>query len=305
MKRTWCYAALLAAMVSGCSSDDETAGMDSTEIKVGATVYGAVTKAPVTTGDEFTAAITAFEGTSTPTDWKATPSWTNSVTLTAAETAAGNKTPLNTSKTYPEGKNVYMAAWHPDIASKDGVVTFKKTGTEDVMWGGIVNGNKTTQVGPFAFTHALTQLVFKVQATEAYLAANTGKAIKAIEVQDGQYAQSITIGDGAITYATAANIPVPGAPETPQELTSTLVTFGEPLMIKALDGVKVKVQYGDDSYSNEVTINNAETNKSLKAEAGSSHLISLSFQANGEVAIQGTASVAPWKVGAEGSGTIE
>lgn len=305
MKQSWICSALLAVTMCGCSSDDGMTGNGGdAEIKIGATVYGTITKAPVTTGDEFTAAITAFEGTSEPIDWTVTPNWQNSVTLTAAETSAGNKVPLNTSKTYPINGNVYMAAWHPDIASVGGVVTFKKTGTEDIMWGGIVNGSKMKPVGAFAFTHALTQLVFQVQASDAYM-GNSPKAVKAIKVQGAQYAQSMTIKDGGITYAPAAEVPVPGAPETPLALTTTLVKFGEPLMINTLDGVKVKITYGDDTVSKEITIKNTKDQQPLKALAGNSHLISLVFQKSGEVTIEGTASVAPWKQGAEGSGTVE
>ena len=303
MRLTWLCAASLAVMVCGCSSDDETTGTNGAEIKVGATVYGTVTKAPVTTGDEFTAAITAFEATANPSDWTAAPTWQNAITLTASETVTGDKVPLNTSKTYPTNGNVYMAAWHPNIASASGVVTFAKDGTEDVMWGGIVNGSKITPVGAFAFTHALTQLIFQVQASDAYL-AGTPKAVKAINVQSAQYPESMTIADGTVTYATAAAISVPGV-ENPLTLTNTLVKFGAPLMIKALDGVKVKILYSDDTSSSEIVIKNTSDQQPLKALAGNSHLISLVFQKNGEVVIEGSASVAPWQEGAAGSGTVE
>lgn len=296
------YAVLLAVLMSGCSSNEEN-GQGSVEIKVGATVSGAVTKAPVTTGESFTAAITAFEGTTgQPSDWTAAPAWVNSITLVASETATGTSVPLNVSKVYPNTGNVYMAAWHPDIESVSGVVTFKKTGTEDVMYGGIVTGSKTVPAGSFAFKHALTQLNFQVQASDGYLEANTGKQITGIQVLSAAYPNTMTIADGKITYAATADIAVPGVEAT--ELTKTVTKIGEPLMVGALDGVQVKVTYQDGTFSKVIAITDASTKENLKALAGYSHLITLSFLKTGEVAIEGTATVAPWQVGASGNGSV-
>lgn len=301
MKQVWMYAALLAAVMSSCSSSEE-GGIQTSEIKVGATVSGAITKAPVVTGDSFTAAITAFEGTTTPSSWTAAPAWQNSITLVAAETATGTSVPLNVSKVYPTTGNVYMAAWHPNIASVSGVVTFQQTGTEDVMYGGIVSGSKTVPVGAFSFTHALTQLNFQVQASDGYLTANPGKKITKIEVIGASYPKTMTIADGAVTYETAATLPVPGIISTP--LAKEVTKIGEPFMVKALDDVKVKVTYEGGTTSQEISIMDASTQSALNALAGNSHLITLSFLKTGEVAIEGTATVAPWQVGASGNGTV-
>lgn len=48
----------------------------------------------------------------------------------------------------------------------------------------------------------------------------------------------------------------------------------------------------------------ASTKEGLNALAGNSHLITLSFLKTGEIAIEGTATVAPWQVGASGNGTV-
>lgn len=301
MKQVWMYAALLAAVMSGCSSSEE-GGIQTIEIKVGATVSGAITKAPVVTGDTFTAAITAFEGTVTPAAWTAAPAWQNSITLVAAETATGTSVPLNVSKVYPTTGNVYMAAWHPEIASISGVVTFQQTGTEDVMYGGIASGNKTVPAGAFSFTHALTQLNFQVQASDGYLTTNPGKKISQIEVIGAAYPKTMTIADGVVTYETVANLPVPGVTVT--ELTKEVTKIGEPFMVKALDGVKIKVTYEGGTTSQEINIMDASTKALLNALAGNSHLITLSFLKTGEIAIEGTATVAPWQVGASGNGTV-
>lgn len=301
MKQVWMYAALLAAVMSGCSSSEE-GGVQTSEIKVGATVSGAITKAPVVTGDSFTAAITAFEGTQAPASWTAAPAWQNSITLVAAETATGTSVPLNVSKVYPATGNVYMAAWHPEIASVSGVVTFQQTGTEDVMYGGVVSGSKSVPAGAFSFTHALTQLNFQVQASDDYLTANPDKKIIKIEVVGASYPKTMTIADGMIDYETAANLPVPGI--TPTALTKEVTKIGEPLMVKALDGVKVKLTYEGGTTSKEINIMDASTKELLKALAGNSHQITLSFLKSGEIAIEGTATVAPWKVGASGNGTV-
>lgn len=301
MKQVWMYAALLAAVVSGCSSSEE-GGVQTSEIKVGAIVSGAITKAPVVTGDSFTAAITAFEGTQVPASWTAAPAWQNSIILVAAETATGTSVPLNVSKVYPATGNVYMAAWHPEIASVSGVVTFQQTGTEDVMYGGVVSGSKSVPAGAFSFTHALTQLNFQVQASDDYLTANPDKKIIKIEVVGASYPKTMTIADGMIDYETAANLPVPGI--TPTALTKEVTKIGEPLMVKALDGVKVKLTYEGGTTSQEISIMDASTKELLNALAGNSHQITLSFLKSGEIAIEGTATVAPWKVGASGNGTV-
>lgn len=301
MKRLILSAAVLAAVLGSCSGDEKGPEGLSGEIKVGASVYGTVTKAPVVTGDPFTAAIAAFEGNNVPT-WTNSPSWTNSVTLTAS-TEAGERISLDVSKTYPQsGTKVYMAAWYPDLTASSGVVNFLKTGTEDVMWGGIVNGDKLTPVGAFSFKHALTQLNFRLQATEAYLAGNTRKVTR-IEVPGAQYPQSMTIADGVVTYASTQAVPVPGA--TDLTLTSSLQRFGEALMVKNLDAVKIKLYYDDGTSTGEIEIRDTATKDILKAEAGKSHLITLNFQKSDEVVISATGTVAPWEIGAAGTGTIQ
>lgn len=301
MKQVWMYAAFLAVVMSGCSSSEE-GNLQTSEIRVGATVSGAITKAPVVTGDTFTAAITAFEGTQAPASWTAAFAWQNSITLIAAETAAGTSVPLNVSKVYPTTGNVYMAAWHPEIASVSGVVTFQQTGTEDVMYGGIVSGSKSVPAGAFSFTHALTQLNFQVQASDGYLTANPDKKITKIEVLSASYPKTMTIADGIVTYATAAALPVPGITST--QLTKDVTKVGEPFMIQALNGVKVKVTYEGGTTSPDISIMDASTKEGLNALAGNSHLITLSFLKTGEIAIEGTATVAPWQVGASGNGTV-
>ncbi|MCD8138002.1 MAG: fimbrillin family protein [Parabacteroides gordonii] len=301
MKQVWMYAAFLAVVMSGCSSSEE-GDLQTLEIRVGATVSGAITKAPVVTGDTFTAAITAFEGTQAPASWTAAFAWQNSITLIAAETAAGTSVPLNVSKVYPTTGNVYMAAWHPEIASVSGVVTFQQTGTEDVMYGGIVSGSKSVPAGAFSFTHALTQLNFQVQASDGYLTANPDKKITKIEVLSASYPKTMTIADGIVTYATAAALPVPGITST--QLTKDVTKVGEPFMIQALNGVKVKVTYEGGTTSPDISIMDASTKEGLNALAGNSHLITLSFLKTGEIAIEGTATVAPWQVGASGNGTV-
>lgn len=301
MKQVWMYAAFLAVVMSGCSSSEE-GDLQTSEIRVGATVSGAITKAPVVTGDTFTAAITAFEGTNEPASWTAAPAWQNSITLVAAETAAGTSVPLNVSKVYPATGNVYMAAWHPEIASVSGVVTFQQTGTEDVIYGGIASGSKSVPAGAFSFTHALTQLNFQVQASDGYLTANPDKKITKIEVLSASYPKTMTIADGIVTYATAATLPVPGITST--QLTKDVTKIGEPFMIQALNGVKVKVTYEGGTTSPDISIMDASTKEGLNALAGNSHLITLSFLKTGEIAIEGTATVAPWQVGASGNGTV-
>lgn len=305
MKKVSLYVAFLAALLSACSSDEGGPDVnESAEIRLGATVNGAITKAPVTTGDKFTAAITAFEASSSPY-WTNTPSWQNSITLVASPEAGGNRVPLDVSKAYPASGNVYMAAWYPNIASANGVVNFLMTGTEDVMYGGIVSGSRQNPVTtPFTFGHLLTQLNFRVEATEEYLQANPGKAIAKIEVIDGQYPRSMTIADGQLTYADKTQVPVvPGLAQ--YALSRNLEDVGEPLMIGALQTIKIKVYYSDGRSSDEIVINLADdTKKPLAAKAGYAHTIHLIFQGRNETVILATGSVSEWKTGESGNGMV-
>lgn len=299
------YAAFLAALLSSCSSDEGTPDIqEPAEIRVGATVNGAVTKAPVVTGDRFTAAITAFESSNYPS-WTGTPSWQNTLTLTASRENTGNWLPLDISKVYPNGGNVYMAAWYPNIPSANGIVAFKKTGTEDVMYGGIVSGSKNAPVSsPFTFGHKLTQLTFSVQATDEFLRYNPGKTISKITIVDGQYPASMTIADGQVTYADKSLVPeVPGVSQ--YGLTTALEALGEPLMIGPMDALKIRVYYADGASSNEISIYNVADGKTpLEVKEGYAHTVNLVFQGRDEVVIMATGSVSEWKTGEGGNGMV-
>jgi len=305
MKKVSLYVAILATLLSACSSNDGVPDRpESAEIRVGATVSEAVTKAPVTTGDKFTAAITAFESSAYPV-WTAQPAWQNTITLTASQESSGNWVPLDNSKVYPNGGNVYMAAWHPDIPSENGVVQFNKTGTEDVMYGGIVYGSRQAPVSsPFTFGHKLTQLNFCVQATAEFLRNNIDKSISKIEIIDGQYPSSMTIADGKIAYEDKSVKPeVPGIAQ--YVLTTSLESVGSPLMIGPMDALKIKVDYADGNSSNEISINNVVDGKTpLEVKEGYAHSINLIFQGRDEIVILATGSVSEWKTGESGNGTI-
>lgn len=305
MKKVSLYVAFLATLLSACSSNDGVPdSSESAEIRVGAAVSEAITKAPVTTGDKFTAAVTAFESSAYPV-WTAQPAWQNTITLTASQESSGNWVPLDNSKVYPNGGNVYMAAWHPDIPSENGVVQFNKTGTEDVMYGGIVYGSRQTPVSsPFTFGHKLTQLNFRVQATAEFLRNNIDKAISKIEIIDGQYPSSMTIADGKIAYEDKSVKPeVPGIAQ--YVLTTNLESVGSPLMIGPMDALKIKVYYADGNSSNEISINNVADGKTpLEVKEGYAHSINLIFQGRDEIVIVATGSVSEWKTGESGNGTI-
>lgn len=304
MKKVCMYAAMLAVLLSACSSDEETQGGNETpEIRLGAIVSDVVTKAPVVTGDTFKAAITALETSSSPY-WTGTPTWQNTITLTASPEISGKWIPLDVSKVYPNSGNVYMAAWHPAIASENGVVNFMMTGTEDVMYGGIVSGSRQNPVSsPFTFGHLLTQLNFRAEATEEFLTANPGKAVSKIEIVGGQYPRSMTIADGKVTYDESRTPVVPGLAQ--HVLSSNLETVGESLMIGAMSSIKIKVWYADGNNSGEITINlAADTKKPLEVKAGYAHTIHLVFQGRNEIVILATGSVSEWKTGESGNGMV-
>ncbi|MDH6358337.1 fimbrillin family protein [Parabacteroides sp. PF5-9] len=296
-----CFAIVFAiAVLAGCTND-ESSPADHNEIMVGATVYASITKAPVKTGDEFSAAITAFEGIAAPTDWTVTPAWKNSVTITAAESGSP-RVPLNTSKVYPATGNVYMRGWHPNIPSVNGVVQFAADGKEDIMWGGEVEGNKSNPVNAFVFTHSLTQLNFQIQATAEFLASNPTKRLEKIEVLNVGLPTSMQIGNGSVTYSNRAQFNLPGF--SGSFLSTNLTKVGEPLMIQSVNALSVKVWYTGEANGITVPILD-ENNNPLNAETGKSHLVTLYFKGTNEEVIKATASVTPWETGAAGTGTIE
>lgn len=305
--------ALLAAVLSGCAANEEEPGGDA-EIRVGAEVLTAVTKAPVGTGAEFTAAVTAVEVSgSTPPDWTAAPSdgtwWPNSLTLKASP-VAGAKVSLNEPKNYHATRTTWLVAWHPEVASVDGVATFvAPDGTQDVMWGGVLKGSKLSPIsGAFRFTHALTQLNFMARASGEYLTEGNTVTITGIEVLSARLPQSLTIAEGKLTYAAAAAIAVPAvepgtkAAVQPLLLTKDAQPFGAPLMIGGMDEVKIKVTYTDDegAHTQTATIYDTTTSPAAALEvlAGKSHKITLILGQNG---LDISATVEEWKDGKEGT----
>lgn len=308
-KNVFVSVALLAAVLSSCTANEDAPGGNA-EIRVGAEVQTTYTKAPVATGTEFTAAITAVEveGSSEP-DWTAEPTdgtwWQNSLTLSASP-AVGAKVSLDEPRNYPATRTTCLVAWYPNVKSTQGIATFTlQDGTEDVMWGGSLRGSRLSPItGAFRFKHALTQLNFTARASGDYLTEGNEVTITHIEVQAAQLPQSLTIANGNLTYAAAAPIGVPAletgtkAAVQPLVLTKNAQPFGAPLMIGEMDKVLIKVTYtdGDGSKTKEATIHDTTTDTvtPLKLKAGYAHRITLILGRNG---LDISASVEAWKEG--------
>lgn len=316
MKNSVANLLLLALWLSSCNAVEEPGGeSDSPEIRVGSVVCATETKAPVITGTRFTAAITAIEteGGNKP-DWTAEPTdgswWQNSVILNASPTS-GTPVSLTTPKNYHATRTTWLAAWYPAVKSEKGVVLFagaNADGTADVMWGGTLRGSKLLPIAAsFSFTHALTQLVFKAKAGGDYLSAgNNGVVLNRIEVLAARLPATLAIADGVLTYTSASAIPVPDkesgnkAVPPPLKLTAEALSFGDALMIAAMDKVEIKVTYTDSDGEKSATATIQDATRPadpLAIVAGSSHLVTLQLSKSG---LQTTATVADWNTGNAG-----
>lgn len=306
---------LALAALAGCSKSEEDSqggngGPDGlVPIRLGSGV-AMVTKAVLgTEGEPFTAGIAGWENTATE-DYAGNPTWSTTIQTTVAAPVAptepegdatgaqGADVTWTDQKYYNADENTttYMKAWYPagthDETTKT-TVTFENTDASvDVLLAPVVSGTKLTKDAPdkvLAFAHQTAQINFKVQAG-AGLDGST--ILRSITIRDAQLPTGFDLtqtGADAVTYATAADLAVPGITEDAVTIGETAEAAGSPVMIKPITGktFSIDVVTSNATYSNQTV-----TVTSENIEAGTAYEVTLTFSQGG---IKLKATVAPWK----------
>ena len=288
-------------LLSGCSKNESGDPSDGgrVPIRLGSGV-AMVSKTPVNNGTQFTAGIAGWENTSSET-YAAAPLWNTTIQTTANATTA--QTVTWTKQYYynaDEGTTTYMKAWYPAGTLSGTSVTFPNTvGDVDALLAPVVSGTKNNKDGKvLAFAHQTAQINFKVKAGTG-LAANT--KLRSIKIKSVQLPTGFDLkktGAAAVTYATAADLTVPGITTDATTIAATAASVGSPVMIKPITG---------NTFSIDVETNNATyTGKTVTVtgsniEAGTAYDVTLTFT---QSTIELKATVTAWK-DATGSANLE
>lgn len=288
-------------LFSGCSKNESGDPSDGgrVPIRLGSGV-AMVSKTPVNNGTEFTAGIAGWENTSSET-YAAAPLWNTTIQTTANATTA--QTVTWTKQYYynaDENTTTYMKAWYPAGTLSGTSVTFPNTvGDVDALLAPVVSGTKNNKDGKvLAFAHQTAQINFKVKAGTG-LAANT--KLRSIKIKSVQLPTGFDLkktGAAAVTYATAADLTVPGITADATTIAATAASVGSPVMIKPITG---------NTFSIDVETNNATyTGKTVTVtgsniEAGTAYDVTLTFT---QSTIELKATVTAWK-DATGSANLE
>ena len=290
-------------LFSGCSKNESGDPSDGgrVPIRLGSGV-ATVSKAPVTDGTQFTAGIAGWENTSTET-YAAAPLWNTTIQTTANATTAQAVT-WTAPQYYNADENMttYMKAWHPAGTLSGTSVTFPNTdGSVDALLAPVVSGTKLNKDGKvLAFAHQTAQINFKVKAGTGLDATTKLRSIKIKSVQlptGFNLTKEITAAD-AVTYATAADLTVPGITADATTISGTETSVGNPVMIKPITGnmFSIDVETNNATYTGKtVTVTGANI------EAGTAYDVTLTFT---QSTIELKATVTAWK-SATGAADIE
>lgn len=190
---------------------------------------------------------------------------------------------LATSQYYPAdgAKKLYFYAHAPHdggiITTGDGATVEYNglDGQKDVMWAKDVRGiakntDPTQQEQPFfVFQHKLMQLRFKVVADASFEA---NKTVTNITVKSVSTNVKMRIKDGSTTFSGSGNISI--NPTTGNTITTSGTTLAEAMMVAPGSAVTLSVTAGGITFP-DITLTG------LSAQAGISHLITLTFKRAG------------------------
>ena len=341
MKKVFLSMAALALVLASCSKE-EVPGTNPDEvtnavaIRIGQTVKGLETKAPVVNGSKVEATVLMHDAASSA-DWsKFSAVYQNTVTsndfnadtdratvstgtFTATTGSNGNTVTLAPTLYYPSQSSTnhaFLAAVAPK-GSVDGqtVKMAKVDGEQDVMYAPTVDfGTKPTSGSSatahnLEFAHKTTQLIFKMKMTAASSGGEWGgtATLKSISLVDAQLPEAVNFTDGTVSWTAAAPFAIPGISNS--TIGTTAAQTGNAVMVKA-GGVKVNVEIsgGGKTYTyNDVVVLNSTNNQALAAVEGSSHIITLTEpdKASSATEIKATATVAKWVDGAAGSADLK
>lgn len=342
MKKVFLSMAAFALVMASCSKEEVpgTTNPDgvtnAVAIKIGQTVKGLETKAPVVNSSEVDATVLMHDASGASAEWsKFSAVYQNTVTggtftkdadratVSTATFTAGTKAAVTLAPTlyYPvtgTTNHAFLAAVSPKGTVEGQTVKMASVdGEQDVMYAPAVDfGVTPTDAATAAnleFAHKTTQLIFKMKMTAASSDGEWGGSatLKSISLVDGQLPTAVNFTNGEVSWTTAAPVAVPGISNS-AIATTDAAQVGNVLMVKA-GGVKVNVEIlaGGKTY----TYNDVEVMKTdapttpLVAAEGSSHTITLSVtepdKATGAKEISATATVTEWKTGDAGSADLK
>lgn len=280
-------------LLSGCSKNESGDPSDGgrAAIRLGSGV-AMVSKAPVTSGTQFTAGIAGWENTDAET-YAAAPLWNTTIQTTANAIDGQNVT---WTKQYyynaDENKTTYMKAWYPAGTLSGTTVTFSNTdGSVDALLAPVVSGTKEDKDGKvLAFAHQTAQINFKVKAGTG-LAENT--TLRSIKIKDAHLPKGFDLKKtdaDAVIYGGAADLPVP---LKTNDLVIGTTAEGDdasnPVMIKPITGNTFTI---DVVTSNATYTGQTVTVTGTNVAAGTAYDVMLTF---GQSGITLKATVTDWK----------
>lgn len=342
MKKVFLSMAAFALVMASCSKEEVpgTTNPDgvtnAVAIKIGQTVKGLETKAPVVNNSKVEATVLMHDASSTSAEWsKFSAVYQNKVnggtfdndadraTVSTAMFMAGTEAAVTLAPTlyYPvisSSNHAFLAAVSPKGTVEGQTVKMASVdGEQDVMYAPAVDfGTTPTDAATAAnleFAHKTTQLIFKMKMMAASSNGEWGGSatLKSISLVDGQLPTAVNFTNGEVSWTNPAPVAVPGISSS-AIATTDAAQVGNALMVKA-GGVKVNVEIlaGGKTYTyNDVVVMKADASTTpLVAAEGSSHTITLSVKepdkATGAKEISATATVTEWKAGDAGSADLK
>lgn len=329
--------AAMAFLLAGCSSNDTDSlpenPVNATPIRVSQSVQGlATSRAVAAEGAEVTATVLMHDGTSG--NWSGfTPVTKNEVgddgALNARATVSnttftvgGSAADLGLNPTLyyhasNTSENSFLAAVSPaGEVSATTVKILQTDGQQDVMYAKeVAAGNSgASQTATLVFEHLTTQLNFamKLEPIAESKGEWAGKTVslKSIEVQEAYRPTMVNATNGDVTWdnINSGTLPVPGISNN--VLSAEAVKVGTPVMIRPAAKLTVCAIInvgGTDIPFHNVPVK-AAGGDDLATVKGEAHLITLTVKepkgANA-TKVMATATVTPWKAGADGSATLE
>lgn len=194
----------------------------------------AATRGAVNDGDFFEAAVAGWETTGTP-DYGTPSTWLSTFTAAAGTSQSVTLTPKRYYSGYPEVKT-WMKAWHPaGTLGGDGKVSFGSPadGQTDVMLSGAISGSGEIAPGELVFQHCLTQIRFRIAASQAQ---TEPLMLTSITVKDAQLPTGLDLATDVVTYAPAADLAVPGIADGTLAFTPQGASAGSPLLVRPFEG---------------------------------------------------------------------
>lgn len=300
---------LVAGLMLGCSNEEEAAtGGSADEIRVSGSI-GKSSRAVIDAGhaDDLEVAFGRFDNPDSEGNW-------TTVDATRAGGSGNTAIEFTDKQTYLKGDGEsVLIGYHPravlKTSSDPATVSYTITGDEDIMATEMQTGATDKHFDPFTFQHLLTQLQFRCVGSAEAIKKWTG--VTSIKVKDvsTQLTLSLNKTTGASLAATGAanqELEVIDCPSKVSLTSETTPATGYLMLYPVTDlgtgtkalSLEVKATYNTEEKTLAVSIDNI--NGGVKA--GESHLVTLTFTVDGEIAVE--AGIAEWKPGNGGSSEV-